>query len=80
MALPKMTFKEFASNPITALLFLSLMAISTLYYQNQKNLNNQIDDLKIEVKELKKENKKREEENKELQNKIFDILDKLKNV
>jgi regulator of replication initiation timing len=80
MALPKITFKEFASNPITALLFLSLIALSTLYFQNQANLNNQINDLKIEIKELKEQNLKRELENKELQNKIFDILEKLKNI
>jgi hypothetical protein len=36
IGLPKITFKEFASNPIVALMFLSLMATGALWYQNTK--------------------------------------------
>lgn len=59
MTVPGMniTFKEFAKNPIVALLFISLIAIGYLYYDNKTTLTNQVDYLEKEVITLKKEYK-----------------------
>lgn len=50
MAVP---FGEFVKNPIVALLFMSLMAVGYLYYDNKSTLTNQIEELQEEVKSLK---------------------------
>lgn len=55
--LPKISFKEFASNPIVALLFMALMAIGYLYYDNRSTLTAQVEDLQDEVKVLKQDYK-----------------------
>jgi hypothetical protein len=73
MALPSITFKEFASNPITALLFICVFALGTLWYQNKIALENHISDYKQQVVELKKENA-------ELRDKYFELLTELKEV
>jgi hypothetical protein len=52
-----MSFKEFAKNPIVALLFMALMAVGYLYYDNKSTLTNQIEDLQEEVITLKKDYK-----------------------
>jgi predicted RND superfamily exporter protein len=57
MSLPNLSFKEFAKNPIVALLFMSLMVIGYLYLDNKTTLTNQINELKGEVTTLKKEYK-----------------------
>ena len=57
-AIPKITFKEFASNPIVALLFLSVCATGALWYQNKVTLENHIAEYCKEVSILKKENKR----------------------
>lgn len=67
MSLPNISFKEFVKNPITALLFMCLMAIGYLYIDNRTTLTNQIEALQEEVKTLK-------DENKELNEKIITIL------
>jgi hypothetical protein len=51
------SFKEFAKNPIVALLFMALMAIGYLYYDNKSTLTNQIEDLREEIITLKKDYK-----------------------
>ena len=51
------SFKEFAKNPIVALLFMALMAIGYLYYDNKTTLTNQIEDLREEIITLKKDYK-----------------------
>lgn len=51
------SFKEFAKNPIVALLFMALMAIGYLYYDNKSTLTNQIEDLREEITILKKDYK-----------------------
>jgi hypothetical protein len=51
--LPGISFKEFASNPIVALLFMALIAIGYLYYDNKSTLTEQVEDLQGEVKILK---------------------------
>lgn len=59
MAVPGfgVSFKEFAKNPIVALLFMALMAIGYLYHSNQTNLENQIIELREELDVLKKDYK-----------------------
>tara|TARA_B100000963_G_C22551552_1_gene637031 strand:- start:295 stop:525 length:231 start_codon:yes stop_codon:yes gene_type:complete len=59
MALPGMgvSFKEFVKNPIVALLFMSVMAIGYLYYDNKTTLTTQIVELRNEIKVLKKDYK-----------------------
>jgi Tfp pilus assembly protein PilO len=57
MSLPNLSFKEFAKNPIVALLFMCLMVIGYLYLDNKTTLTNQINELKGEVTTLKKEYK-----------------------
>jgi len=59
MAVPGVgvSFKEFAKNPIVALLFMALMAIGYLYYDNKTTLTTQIVELREEVKVLKKDYK-----------------------
>lgn len=56
LSLP-ITFSEFAKNPISALLFVSLMAIGYLHIQNINALETTIGELRIEIDELKKDNK-----------------------
>mgnify|MGYP006906260350 CR=1 FL=1 len=51
------SFKEFSKNPIVALLFMALMAIGYLYYDNKSTLTNQIEDLREEIITLKKDYK-----------------------
>ena len=53
MALPTVSFKEFAKNPIVALLFMCLMAIGYLYLDNKSTLTKQIEELQKEVTTLK---------------------------
>lgn len=69
--LPKISFKEFASNPIVALLFMSLIAVGYLYYDNKKTLTSQIEDLQQEVAGLQKDYK-------ELNDKFITSLEKIK--
>ncbi len=55
-----MDFKAFIKNPIAAVLFLSLVALSYLYFDNRSvyegiivRHEQQIQDLKLELKELR---------------------------
>jgi hypothetical protein len=57
MQLPPITFKDFLKNPIVGLLFMCLMAIGYLYYDNKSTLTKQIVELQQEVKMLKKDYK-----------------------
>lgn len=72
-AIPKITFKEFASNPIVALLFLSVCATGALWYQNKVTLENHIAEYRKEVSILKKENR-------DLQEKYIQVLVELKSL
>lgn len=71
MALPTISFKEFAKNPIVALLFMCLMAIGYLYVAQTNTLETQVITLQEEVKLLKEDNKK-------LNEKIIEILSEVK--
>jgi len=66
MALPTVSFKEFAKNPIVALLFMAILAIGYLHNQQISTLEDTIVQLREDVDELKKENK-------ELRNKLLEI-------
>jgi|TARA_Y100000389_G_C17274990_1_gene419956 hypothetical protein len=57
MSLPTIPFKDFLKNPITAMLFMCLIAIGYLYIDNKSTLTNQIEELQEEVIILKKEYK-----------------------
>lgn len=57
MSLPTIPFKDFVKNPITAMLFMCLIAIGYLYIDNKSTLTNQIEELQEEVIILKKEYK-----------------------
>jgi len=57
MALPALSFKEFLTNPIVALLFMCLMAIGYLYIDNRTTLTKQIETLQSEVTKLEKDYK-----------------------
>ncbi len=74
MAVPGMgvSFKEFAKNPIVALLFMALMAIGYLYYDNKSNLTNQVEDLRDEITILKSDYK-------ELNDKFKETIQKINN-
>ena len=58
MALPTVSFKEFAKNPIVALLFMCLMAIGYLYVAQTNTLETQVITLQEQVKILNQDNKK----------------------
>lgn len=70
--LPNIPFKEFVKNPIVALLFISLIAISYLYIDNKTTLESQIEYLQNEVKELKQDYKN-------LNDKFIKTIEELKN-
>jgi hypothetical protein len=57
MSLPNISFKEFAKNPIVALLFMCLIAIGYLYYDNKQTLTKQIVKMDKEILQLKKDYK-----------------------
>jgi len=69
--LPSVSFKDFIKNPFTAILFMSLMAIGYLYFDNKSTLTTQIKSLQEEVAGLKKDYK-------ELNNKFIETLQKMK--
>jgi len=71
MALPTISFKEFLTSPITALLFMCVMALGYLYVAQTNTLEEQVEDLQKEVVLLK-------EDNKELNAKIIEILSEVK--
>jgi len=70
MSLPTVSFKEFVKNPITAMLFMCLISIAFLYFDNKSTLEGQIEELQSEVIELKKEYK-------ELNDKFISMLQKV---
>lgn len=67
MTLPTISFKEFLTNPITALLFMCVMALGYLYVEQTSTLEEQVIELRKEVKLLK-------EDNKRLNDKILEIV------
>jgi hypothetical protein len=67
MALPTISFKEFLTSPITALLFMCVMALGYLYVAQTGTLEEQVQELRNEVKLLK-------EDNKRLNDKILEIV------
>lgn len=52
-----MNFKEFSSNPITALLFMATTALGIVYYQHVNDLKSEIGDLKTEINSVKSDYK-----------------------
>ena len=52
-----MNFKEFSSNPVTALLFMATTALGILYYQHVNGLKSQINDLKTDINYIKSDYK-----------------------
>jgi hypothetical protein len=73
MTLPTISFKEFLTSPITALLFMCVMALGYLYVAQTNTLESQINELQKEVRLLK-------EDNKQLNNKIIEILTEFKKI
>jgi hypothetical protein len=73
MTLPTISFKEFLTSPITALLFMCVMALGYLYIAQTNTLESQINELQKEVRLLK-------EDNKQLNNKIIEILTEFKKI
>ncbi len=71
MTLPTVSFKEFLTSPITALLFMCVMALGYLYVAQTNTLQEQVEDLQHEVRLLKEDNKK-------LNEKIIEILSEVK--
>jgi len=71
MALPALSFKEFLTNPIVALLFMCLMAIGYLYVDNRTTLTRHIETLQSEVIKLEKDYK-------ELNDKFIKTLQEVK--
>ena len=65
LSLP-LTFNDFTKNPISAMLFVALIAIGYLHMQNIKTLETTIEELRVEIDDLK-------EDNKELAELIFDL-------
>tara|TARA_R110000751_G_scaffold262515_1_gene361787 strand:+ start:54 stop:269 length:216 start_codon:yes stop_codon:yes gene_type:complete len=62
-----LNFKDFASNPVSGVLLLSLIAIGYLYVDNKTTLTNQIQVLQEEVITLRDDYKK-------LNNKFIETL------
>ena len=62
-----LNFKDFASNPVSGVLLLSLIAIGYLYVDNKTTLTNQIEVLQEEVITLRDDYKK-------LNNKFIETL------
>jgi hypothetical protein len=56
MALPQISFKEFAKNPIVGLLFLSVIALGFTSYKHQVYLEERIIKLEDDLKTVKQEN------------------------
>jgi CHASE1-domain containing sensor protein len=71
MTLPTVSFKEFLTSPITALLFMCVMALGYLYVAQTNTLEEQVINLQQEVKLLQDDNKK-------LNAKIIEILTEVK--
>ncbi len=71
MTLPAISFKEFLTSPITALLFMCVLALGYLYIAQTNTLKEQIGNLQQEVRLLKEDNKK-------LNEKIIEILTEVK--
>jgi hypothetical protein len=71
MALPSISFKEFLTSPITALLFMCVTALGYLYVAQTNTLEEQVHDLQKEVQLLK-------DDNKQLNAKIIEILTEVK--
>lgn len=71
MGVTPVSFKEFAKNPIVALLFMSLIAIGYLYVDNKSTMTSQINELRVEVISLKKDYK-------ELNDKFIETIQKIK--
>jgi len=63
-------FAEFLKNPVVGMLFMCLMAIGYLYYDNRTTLSNQITTLQKQVDTLTKENN-------DLRNQIINIYKEL---
>jgi cell division protein FtsB len=63
-------FAEFLKNPVVGMLFMCLMAIAYLYYDNRTTLTNQIVSLQKQVDVLTKENN-------DLKNQIINIYKEL---
>jgi len=70
MGLPAVSFSEFLKNPIVALLFMSLMSIGYLYYDNKSTMTRQIEELQDEVKVLR-------DDYKELNEKFIETIKEL---
>lgn len=56
------TFKEFAKSPYTAILFMALMAVGYLQYQNQNILLSTIQDLNDKVERAEELAKERQDQ------------------
>lgn len=63
-------FAEFLKNPVVGMLFMCIMAIGYLYYDNRTTLTNQITRLETQVELLTKENN-------DLKNQIIEIYKEL---
>lgn len=50
MKLP-ITFKEFSSDPVKGLLFIVILAVGYLYFDNKSSYKNQMDEYKIQYNE-----------------------------
>lgn len=51
------SFTEFLKNPVVGMLFICLLAIGYLYYDNKSVLTKRIEELQTEVETLKKDYK-----------------------
>lgn len=51
------SFSEFLKNPVVGMLFVCLLAIGYLYYDNKSVLTKRIEELQTEVETLKKDYK-----------------------
>jgi len=73
-----LNFKEFSKNPIVAVLFLAVLAVGYLYFQNEQKNTESIERLEGEIAEMKIEIKEVRAENKRLNEAFIDTLEKLK--
>ncbi len=73
-----LNFKEFSKNPVSAVLFLAILGVGYLYLANEQKSAETIERLENDITEVKTEIKELRAENKRLNQAFIETLEKLK--
>ncbi len=71
------SFKDFAKNPIVAVLFLAIIGIGYLYLENENKSTESIERLEAEIAEMKIEIRELRTENRRLNEAFRETLEKI---